>query len=156
MISAHGNTLYAIAIQKNRSITPFLTLWSHFENRTKNLLSILQLLRTCLNPVTHGIRVSSSCLDVRILAPFLLSISNLIALLLFLFGLCRTLQQWGREQGELLIAGGKEVFSAITKLCTEDKHSTDSQSTAKEFVNAIASLVLVFSFGGFLVHFQTN
>ena len=47
MISVHGNTLYAIAIHKNRSITPFLTLWSHFENRTKTLLSILQLLRTC-------------------------------------------------------------------------------------------------------------
>ena len=47
MISVHGNTLYAIAIHKNRSITPFLTLRSHFENRTKNTLSILQLLRTC-------------------------------------------------------------------------------------------------------------
>ena len=47
MISVHGNTLYAIAIHKNRSITPFLTLWSHFENRTKKTLSILQLLRTC-------------------------------------------------------------------------------------------------------------
>ena len=46
MISVHGNTLYAIAIHKNRSITPFLTLWSHFENRTKKTLSILQLLRT--------------------------------------------------------------------------------------------------------------
>ena len=53
MISVHGNTLYAIAIHKNRSITPFLTLWSHFENRTKNLLSILQLLRTChMSPST--------------------------------------------------------------------------------------------------------
>ena len=47
MISVHGNTLYAIAIHKNMFITPFLTLWSHFENQTKNLLSILQLLRTC-------------------------------------------------------------------------------------------------------------
>ena len=47
MISVHGNTLYAIAIHKNRSITPFLTTWSHFENRTKNLIRILQLLRTC-------------------------------------------------------------------------------------------------------------
>ena len=46
MVSVHGNTLYAIAIHKNRSITPFLTLWSHFENRTKKTLSILQLLRT--------------------------------------------------------------------------------------------------------------
>ena len=46
MISMHENTLYAIAIHKNRSITPFLTLWSHFENRTKKTLSILQLLRT--------------------------------------------------------------------------------------------------------------
>ena len=35
MISVHGNTLYAIAIHKNRSITPFLTLWSHFGNGTK-------------------------------------------------------------------------------------------------------------------------
>ena len=47
LVSVHGNTLYAIAIHKNRSITPFLTLWSHFENWTKNLLSLLQLLRTC-------------------------------------------------------------------------------------------------------------
>ena len=47
MISMHENTLYAIAIHKNRFKTPFLTLWSHFENQTKNLLSILQLLRTC-------------------------------------------------------------------------------------------------------------
>ena len=46
MISVHGNTLYAIAIHKNRSITSFLTRWSHFENRTKKTLSILQLLRT--------------------------------------------------------------------------------------------------------------
>jgi len=54
----HENTLYAIAIHKNRFITPFLILWSHFENRTKNLLSILQLLRTChihnsVFPVLH-------------------------------------------------------------------------------------------------------
>ena len=47
MISMHENTLYAIAIHKNRFKTPFLTLWSHFENQAKNLLSILQLLRTC-------------------------------------------------------------------------------------------------------------
>ena len=45
MISMHEHTLYAI--HKNRFKTPFLTLWSHFENQTKNLLSILQLLRTC-------------------------------------------------------------------------------------------------------------
>ena len=55
MISVHGNTLYAIAIHKNRSLTPFLTLWSHFENWTKNLLSILQLLRTCHNSIGWGI-----------------------------------------------------------------------------------------------------
>ena len=54
MISVHGNTLYAIAIHKNRSITPFLTLWSHFENRTKKTLSILQLLRSVIyNSAVH-------------------------------------------------------------------------------------------------------
>ena len=45
MVSVHGNTLYAIATHKNGIITPFLTLWSHFENRTQNLLGILQLLQ---------------------------------------------------------------------------------------------------------------
>ena len=105
--------------------------------------------------IIYSNQKGSACFDyVSFYFPFLTFLSYIIALLLFYFpfaGPCSSGQ--GRE---LLIAGGKEVFSAITKLCTEDKHSTDSQSTAKEFVNAIASLVLFFSFGGFLVHFQTN
>ena len=35
-------------------LTPFLTLWSHFEIRTKNLLSILKLLRTCHISLNQG------------------------------------------------------------------------------------------------------
>ena len=64
MISMHENTLYAIAIHKKRFIKPFLILWSHFENRTKNLLSILQLLRTChiynINNIFNFCHISTS------------------------------------------------------------------------------------------------
>ena len=65
MISVHGNTLYAIAIHKNRSITPFLTLWSHFENRTKKTPHFLQHLRPCHIVFTYSWRVKNPNICVK-------------------------------------------------------------------------------------------
>ena len=44
---AHEITLYAIDMHKNMFITPFLTLWNHFENQTPIAPPFLQHLRPC-------------------------------------------------------------------------------------------------------------